>query len=325
MFRGRRGRATQAIRKARAETHLSVADLIQPYFVIPGKNQKSPIGAMPGIERLTIDHLLRQLDKNLRLGVQQIILFGVIPDKLKDTKGSFAYQDDGLVQTSVRAIKKRFPQIQVITDVCLCGYTSHGHCGLINSRGQVDNDASLPLLAVIALSHARAGADIVAPSDMMDGRVGVIRAQLNRAGYGKIPILSYAAKYASAFYGPFREAAASAMKRGPKDRKTYQMDPANIREAMREIRADINEGAKMVMVKPALAYLDVIREAKNNFTVPIYAYNVSGEYSMIKAATAQGWLDEKNVVLETLLGMKRAGASKIITYHANDVSHWLAQ
>lgn len=316
--RPRRLRLNQNIRDMVRETSLDVKDLIYPYFVVPGENVKQEIQAMPGVFHFSIDKLVEDAKEAYSLGIPAILLFG-IPSH-KDEVGSEAYAHDGIVQRAVCAIKDAIPSMIVITDVCLCEYTSHGHCGIVE-EGYVDNDKSLEVIAETALSHVRAGADMVAPSDMMDGRVGYIRQLLDREGYVKIPIMAYSAKYASGFYGPFREAAQSAPQFG--DRKTYQMDPTNSDEALREIELDIKEGADIVMVKPALAYLDIIRRAKDNFKVPIATYNVSGEYAMIKAAALKGWLEEKTVVLESLTSMKRAGADMIITYFAKDAAKWL--
>jgi porphobilinogen synthase len=311
-------RQNELARRMVRETALSVDDLIYPLFVCPGKDVRKNIRSMPGCYQLSVDQIVRECREIAELGIPAILLFG-IPER-KDDIGSEAYADQGVVQQAVRAIKEARLQIMVITDVCLCEYTSHGHCGVI-ARGDVANDPTLDILAQEALSHARAGADIVAPSDMMDGRVAVIRRTLDENGFEHIPILSYAAKFASGFYGPFREAAESAPQFG--DRRSYQMDPANAREALREISLDIEEGADIVMVKPALAYLDIIRQARDRYPVPIAAYNVSGEYAMIKAAAGNGWLDERRVVMESLTGIKRAGADLILTYHAKDVARWL--
>jgi porphobilinogen synthase len=302
------------------EHHLQVNDLVYPMFVIHGQNVKNPVSSMPGVYQLSVDRLLPEAERVLDLGIPAVLLFG-IPEH-KDPVASGAYEENGIVQRAVRALKKEFPTLLVITDVCLCEYTSHGHCGLVEN-GQILNDPTLELLAKTALSHVRAGADLVAPSDMMDGRIQAIRKELDNHGYYHVPIMSYSAKYASAFYGPFRDAAGSAPQFG--DRSSYQMDPANGDEALREIAADLAEGADLVMVKPALAYLDVIRRVKEQFKVPLATYNVSGEYSLVKGAAAHGWIDEKRVVLEMLVGMKRAGADLIITYHAPDVARWLKE
>ncbi|MDY6912071.1 MAG: porphobilinogen synthase [Chloroflexota bacterium] len=317
-LRLRRLRRTQAMRRLVRETRLDVDDLVFPLFVTYGKNTKKEIGAMPGIFRFSVDMLPKEVEAIAALGIPGVILFG-IPEE-KDELGSSGYDPNGVVQQAIKAIKQATPDLLVITDVCLCEYTSHGHCGVV-SDGVVDNDRTLNLLAKMAVSHAEAGADIVAPSDMMDGRVRAIRKALDESNFTDTPILSYAAKYASAFYGPFREAAESAPQFG--DRRGYQMDPANAREALREIEQDIAEGADMIMVKPALAYMDVIRKAKDSFNYPLAAYNVSGEYSLVKAAAQQGWIDEQRVTMEILTAIKRAGADIIITYHAKEAAGWL--
>jgi len=317
-IRPRRLRRSEARRRLVRETTLAPEDLVMPYFVIPGRRKREPVPSMPGVERLTVDELVREAGILVRLGIPGLILFG-LPAR-KDAAGSEAWSPSGAVQQAVRAVKRAVPDLAVLTDVCLCEYTSHGHCGVLRG-GEVDNDATLPLLAKTALSHARAGADLVAPSDMMDGRVRAIRQALDRSGFKGTGILAYAAKYASGFYGPFREAAGSTPRSG--DRRGYQMDPPNAREAMREIALDLEEGADAVMVKPALAYLDVIRRARDRFDAPLAAYNVSGEYAMVKAAAAAGWLDERRIVLEILTGIKRAGADFILTYHAKDAARWL--
>ncbi len=316
-LRLRRLRRTETIRRLVQETRVEVGDLIYPLFVEEGRGIKQEIPSMPGICRFSPDQLPAEVEDIARLKIPAVILFG-IPEQ-KDEVASMAYHPEGIVQQAIRTIKKSVPELLVVTDVCLCEYTSHGHCGVV-SNGDVDNDQTLLLLAKTALSHAEAGADIVAPSDMMDGRVKIIRETLDKAGYQHIPILAYSAKYASAFYGPFREAAESAPQFG--DRRSYQMDPPNVREALREVEADINEGADMIMVKPALAYLDVLRRVRDAFNHPLAAYNVSGEYSMVKAAAQQGWLDEKRTTIEILTGIKRAGADIIITYHAKDFARW---
>jgi porphobilinogen synthase len=300
------------------ETSLSPADFVHPLFVMHGRRQRIEIPSMPGQYQLSVDMLPSEAEELQRLGIPALLLFGLPAEK--DAIGSEAYAHDGIVQEAVRMLKREAPGLGVICDVCLCEYTSHGHCGRIVD-GQVDNDSSLELLARTAVSQAEAGADMVAPSDMMDGRVGAIRLALDDAGLRQMPILSYAAKYASAFYGPFREAAGSAPQFG--DRRGYQMDPGNSREALREIETDIAEGADLVMVKPALAYLDVLSRARERFDVPISAYNVSGEYAMVKAAAANGWLDEGRIALEILTAIKRAGADFILTYHAKEASRWL--
>lgn len=318
VYRPRRLRNSEAIRKLVCETSLKISDFIYPLFVVEGKGIKAPIASMPGIFNFSLDRLEKEVEEVYLLGVLGVILFG-IPDH-KDALGSQAYAKDGIVQKAVSLIKEKFPDLLVITDVCLCEYTDHGHCGVIKN-GKVLNDPSLELLAKTALSHAKAGADMVAPSDMMDGRIGAIRTVLDENSYQGIPIMAYSVKYASAYYGPFREAADSAPQFG--DRKGYQMDGANILEALREAQLDVEEGADILMVKPALAYLDVIKAVKDNFPYPLAAYNVSGEYSMVKAAAQNGWVDEKRIVLESLISMKRAGADILITYHAKDVASWL--
>jgi porphobilinogen synthase len=317
-LRLRRLRRSEALRALVRETKVDVGDLVYPLFVVEGNKIKQTIGSMPGLYRLSNDLLPKEVEEIARLGIPAIILFG-IPQK-KDEVGSSAYHPKGVIQQAIRAIKKTTPELLVITDVCLCEYTSHGHCGVV-VNGYVDNDKTLVLLAKTALSHAQAGADIVAPSDMMDGRVKAIRQELDGNGFQNIPILAYAAKYASALYGPFREAAESAPQFG--DRRSYQMDSPNWREALREIEQDIVEGADIVMVKPALPCLDVIRKARDNFNHPLAAYSVSGEYAMVKAAAQQGWLDEKGVVVEMLTAIKRAGADIIITYYAKEAARWL--
>jgi len=302
------------------ETLLSVNDLILPLFVIDGKGVKNPIPSMPGNYHLSIDNLVNLCKTAYELGIPAIMLFG-IPNK-KDPLGTSAYAKDGIVQKAVKALKKKLPGLMVITDVCLCQYTDHGHCGIVDGQ-IIDNDATLDLLARIALSHAKAGADMVAPSDMMDGRISEIRAALDENGFSHIPIMSYAAKYCSAFYGPFREAADSAPKFG--DRKTYQMDPANSLEAIREVTLDVEEGADIIMVKPALPYLDIIYRIREEFDLPVAAYNVSGEYAMIKAAEKMGWIDGQRVMMETLTAIKRAGADMILTYFALEAAKLLKQ
>ncbi len=318
--RMRRLRRTEAVRRLVRETRLSPEDFVYPLFVVHGHGVREEIASMPDQYHLSLDQLAGEAAELRSLGVRAVLLFGL--PAAKDEDGSEAYTDDGIVQEAVRALKSADPELVVITDVCLCEYTSHGHCGVIVD-GEVDNDASLELLARTALSHARAGADLVAPSDMMDGRVAAIRAALDDAGYVATPIMSYAAKYASAFYGPFREAAESAPQFG--DRRGYQMDPPNAREALREIEADIAEGADIVMVKPALPYLDVLSKARERFDLPLAAYNVSGEYAMIHAAARNGWLDGRRVTLEALTSIKRAGADIIITYHAKEAARWLRE
>ena len=317
LYRGRRLRKNPALREMMRETFLRPEDLVMPYFVIESdqENVRNPIAAMPGQCQLSLDALEQTVEEGVCAGLRSCILFG-IPAK-KDAVASGAYDENGIVQQAVRRLKATFPQLQVITDVCLCEYTSHGHCGLVTPEGEVQNDATLPLLLQTALSHAKAGADIVAPSDMMDGRVGAIRSGLDANGFTSVPVMSYAVKYASAFYGPFREAAGSAPQFG--DRKSYQMDPANRCEALREASADVEEGADILMVKPAGAYLDIIREVSDSFDLPVAAYQVSGEYSLIKATAAQGWVDHDGVMLESLVGIKRAGATIIISYFTQEI------
>ena len=318
--RMRRLRATGALRGLIRETELTPAHFIYPMFVELGTESRSPIEAMPGIDRMSISTAVEEAGEAASLGIPGVLLFGI--PSAKDDAGSGAYDEEGVVQLAVRAIKEAHPELLVFTDVCLCQYTSHGHCGVVRPDGAIDNDVTLELLAKTAITHAAAGADAVAPSDMMDGRVGALRAQLDQEGYAETPIVAYSAKFASAFYGPFRDAADSTPAFG--DRRTHQMDPANTDEAVREALLDVEEGADMVMVKPALPYLDVIRRIKEATQVPVAAYNVSGEYSMLKAAAANGWLDERAAVLETMLGIRRAGADVIISYHAKEASRWLA-
>ncbi len=315
LYRPRRLRSSETIRRMVRETSLSPDNFIYPLFVTHGKGVKKEIGSMPGNYQQSIDNLVKDCEEVEGLGIPAVILFG-IPEH-KDELGTEAYSDEGIVQHAIKAIKNRLPELQVITDVCMCEYTSHGHCGVIRN-GEVQNDETLELLAKEALSHAKAGADMVAPSDMMDGRVMAIREILDESGFGHIPIMSYAVKYASGYYGPFREAAESTPQFG--DRRSYQMDPGNRREAVREAQMDIEEGADIIMVKPGLPYLDIVREMRNEFNLPLAVYNVSGEYSMVKAAARMGWIDEERVVMETMLGFKRAGADIIITYHAKDVA-----
>ncbi len=317
-YRPRRLRSSPALRKLVRETQLSASQFVLPLFVRPGKKLRREINAMPGVFQLSPDELVREARRAYALGVPAVLLFG-IPDK-KDDKASGAFAKNGIVQQTVRRLKKELPSLLVITDVCLCEYMAHGHCGVV-SRGKVLNDPTLKILAHTALSHAEAGADIVAPSDMMDGRVAAIRAALDKNGFSETPIMSYAAKFASAFYGPFREAAESAPQFG--DRRSYQMDAANANEALREVAMDIREGADIVMVKPALAYLDLIHRVKTEFGYPTAAYSVSAEHAMIKAAAAKGWIDERAVTLESLLAMRRAGADILITYAAADAARWL--
>lgn len=320
IHRPRRLRKNEILRKMVRETTLTPQDFIYPIFVVSGKDIKRPISSMPECFQESIDNAVKTAKEVFSLSIPAIILFG-IPD-FKDEKATSAYDENGVIQTAVKAIKDSVPDLIVITDVCLCEYTSHGHCGIIKN-GRIDNDSTLEVLALEALSHAKAGADIVAPSDMMDGRVGKIRNALDEEGFQEVVIMSYAAKYASAFYGPFREAAKSAPAFG--DRKSYQMDPANRREALREIALDIEEGADIVMVKPALAYLDIISDAKRNFNIPLAAYNVSGEYSMVKAASQLGWLNEDAIMMEILTSIKRAGADIIITYFAKKAAKLLME
>jgi porphobilinogen synthase len=318
--RSRRLRRSEALRGMVRETRLTTAGLVYPMFVCPGAKVRQEVSSMPGVFQQSADQIVEECREVESLGIPVVILFG-LPES-KDARGSSSLAATGVVQRAIEAIRKAKLRLLVVTDVCLCEYTDHGHCGVIE-KGEVANDATLPILAEQALSHARAGADIVAPSDMMDGRVGAIRRALDTNGFSDIAILSYAAKYCSGFYGPFREAAQSAPQFG--DRRSYQMDPANAREALKEVAQDLDEGADMVMVKPALPYLDIIRRVRDRFDVPVAAYNVSGEYAMVKAAAQKGWLDEKRVVLEILTGIQRAGASIILTYHAKDVSRWLKQ
>lgn len=319
--RMRRLRRTQNIRNMVQEIHLNMNDYIYPIFVVEGKDQINPIPSMPGINQYSLDHLLEEVQRAVEAGVVAIMLFGV-PEH-KDDCGSEAYNDDGIIQKAVRLVRSAYPDLVITTDVCMCEYTDHGHCGIIHDH-DVDNDATLPMLAKIAVSHARAGADMLAPSDMMDGRVGVIRKALDDAGFQNVIIISHAVKYASSFYGPFRDAAGSAPHFG--DRKAYQMDPASgSRQAMQEVELDIAEGADMVIVKPSLAYLDLIKEVHDRYLLPVVAYNVSAEYAMVKAAAQNGWIDEKKIVLEIMNSFKRAGASLVITYHAIDLGHWLKE
>ena len=317
--RHRRLRRTEALRGLVRETRLTVASLIYPMFVCPGTGVRQEVSSMPGVAQQSVDRIVEECREVESLGIPGVILFG-LPES-KDARGSLSTSGHGVVQRAIEAIRKVNLKLLVITDVCLCEYTDHGHCGVIED-GEVANDPTLPILADQALSHARAGADIVAPSDMMDGRVAAIRKKLDLNRFENVAILSYAAKYCSGFYGPFREAAQSAAQFG--DRRSYQMDPANAREALKEVAADLDEGADMIMVKPALPYLDIIRRVRERFDVPVAAYNVSGEYSMIKAAAQKGWLDEQRVVLEVLTGIHRAGAGVILTYYAKDVARWLA-
>ncbi len=317
-YRPRRLRKNENFRRMIRETKLSVDDLVYPLFVVPGKDKKKPIRSMPGNFQMSIDHILKEVQKTKDLGIPAILLFG-IPDK-KDELASGAFTQDGIIQQAVRRIKDKVADILVITDVCLCEYTSHGHCGMIE-KGDVDNDTTLEVLAETAVSHAKAGVDMVAPSAMMDGQIRAIREGLDEAGYDNLPIMAYSAKYASCFYGPFREAAESVPQFG--DRKAYQMDPANSDEAIREINLDVEEGADIIMVKPALPYLDIIRRAREEFDLPVAAYNVSGEFAMIKAAAQLGWLDGERAMVEALTSIKRAGADIIITYFAQDTAKLL--
>lgn len=318
--RSRRLRTNEAIRSMVREHHIRVEDLIYPMFVMPGEKKKLEISSMPGVYNFSLDEFILALGDVVKLGIPAVLLFG-IPES-KDSVGTGAYHEHGIVQEAVRLAKKNYPKLYVITDVCLCEYTDHGHCGLIEN-GQVLNDPTLNLLAQTAISHARAGVDMVAPSDMMDGRVGAIREGLDKEGFSHIPIMAYSAKFASGFYGPFREAAGSTPQFG--DRRTYQMDAPNGNEAMLETALDIEEGADLIIVKPAMAYGDIIYRTKQRFGVPVVAYNVSGEYAMVKAAAANGWIDEKRIVLEALVSMKRAGADLLITYHALDVARWIRE
>ena len=322
MDRTRRLRMSAAMRDMVRENHVRVDELIYPVFVIEGENICNPVASMPGINQYSIDRLAEELDHVVAAGIKAILLFGIPAHK--DEVGSGAYDEHGIVQQAIRFIKstEKYKDLVVVADVCLCEYTSHGHCGLIKD-GEILNDETLPLLAKASVSYARAGADIIAPSDMMDKRVAAIREALDENGFINVPIMAYSAKFASSFYGPFRDAAHSAPGFG--DRKTYQMDPANGREAMREVEEDILEGADLIIAKPAMAYMDIIKDISLNYNIPIIAYNVSGEYSMVKAAAANGWIDEKKIVMEIMTGLKRAGAKMIITYHALDVAAWLKE
>ncbi len=314
-YRPRRLRRTEALRRLVRETHVSADRLVQPLFVVPGSGVERPVDSMPGVAQLSVDRAAEDCRRLADLGVPAVLLFG-IPER-KDARGSGATAADGIIPRALEAIRRAAPGLLRMTDVCLCEYTDHGHCGVL-AGDEVDNDATLPVLAAEALAHARAGADLVAPSDMMDGRIGAIRRALDEAGFAHLPIMSYAAKFASAFYGPFRDAAESTPQFG--DRRGYQMDPANAEEALREVGLDLEEGADIVMVKPAVPYLDVVRRVKERFGYPVAAYHVSGEYAMVKAAAARGWLDEERVVDETLLAIRRAGADVVITYFARDVA-----
>ena len=317
-YRPRRLRRTENLRRMIRETRFTVDNLVYPMFVVPGDGVRNPVGSMPGVHQFSVDQLLKEIKSVVELNIPAVLLFGL--PRSKDAEGSEAHAADGVVQQAVSTVKEEHPELVVITDVCLCEYTSHGHCGILSDT-RVDNDATLEVLARVAVSHAEAGADMVAPSDMMDGRVAVIRERLDETGFDQVAIMAYSAKYCSAFYGPFREAAESAPQFG--DRRAYQMDIANGLEAIREVALDVDEGADIVMVKPALAYLDIIRLVREEFDVPIAAYNVSGEYAMIKAAAAQGWIDEQRVMMETLTAIRRAGADLILTYFAKDAAKLL--
>ncbi|NGQ94344.1 porphobilinogen synthase [Brevibacillus sp. SYP-B805] len=318
--RHRRLRHSAAMRNLVREHHVRVEDLIYPLFVVEGTGIKEEIASMPGVYHYSLDLLKQELDEVVGLGIQSLLVFGVPAEK--DACGSQAYAENGIVQQAIRLIKEAYPQLVVIADTCLCQYTDHGHCGVLHD-GYVDNDETLKLLAKTAVSQAQAGADIIAPSNMMDGFVAAIRQALDEAGFVHVPIMSYAVKYASSYYGPFRDAAHSAPQFG--DRKTYQMDPANAREGLREAAADVEQGADFLMVKPGLAYMDMVLRLRANFDLPLVVYNVSAEYSMVKAAAANGWIDEQRIVMETMVGFKRAGADLIITYHAKDVAKWLKE
>ena len=315
----RRLRKTASLRGLTRETELSASHLVYPMFVVAGSDRRTPIASMPGIDHLSIDHAVEEAGAAQALGIPAVLLFGL--PSAKDEQGTGAWDDEGVIQLATRAIKAAHPELMVVTDLCLCEYTSHGHCGVLRADGVVDNDATLDLLARTAVSQAAAGADAIAPSDMMDGRVGALRAALDEHDLSETPIIAYSAKFASAFYGPFREAADSAPQAG--DRRGYQLDPANVREAVREARLDAEEGADVLMVKPALPYLDVIRAVRESTDLPVAAYNVSGEYAMIKLAAAQGLIDERAAVIEAITGIRRAGADIVITYHAKDLATWL--
>jgi porphobilinogen synthase len=319
-YRPRRLRRSDALRRLVRETRVAAEQLVQPLFVVPGRGVERPVDSMPGVAQLSVDRAAEECRQLADLGVPAVLLFG-IPER-KDARGSGASDPDGIIPHALRAIREAAPRLLLVTDVCLCEYTDHGHCGVVR-EGDVDNDPTLDLLASEAVAHARAGADLIAPSDMMDGRVAAIRGALDAAGFAHLPIMSYAAKFASAFYGPFRDAAGSAPQFG--DRRSYQMDPANVEEALREVALDVAEGADIVMVKPALPYLDVVRRVKERFGYPVAAYHVSGEYAMVKAAAARGWLDEARVVEESLTAIRRAGADVVITYFAKDVARGLAR
>jgi porphobilinogen synthase len=318
--RARRTRGKEGLRNLVRETRLSVANLIYPMFVCPGSKVRTEVNSMPGVYNLSVDQIVEECREVEALGIPGVILFGI--PTTKDARGSSSLAADGIVQQAIAAIRKAKLNLVVISDVCLCEYTDHGHCGVIEN-GEVANDATVEILAQQALSFARAGADVIAPSDMMDGRVAAIRKILDANKFESLPILSYAAKFCSGFYGPFREAAQSSPQFG--DRRSYQMDPGNTREAMKEVTMDVDEGADMIMIKPALPYLDIIRQVRERFDVPVAAYNVSGEYSMVKAAARNGWIDEQRVVMEIMIGIQRAGANIILTYHAKDVARWLAK
>lgn len=320
MERGRRLRSSINMRSLVRENHIRVDELIYPIFVVEGKDKINPVESMPGICQYSLDHVLEEVDRAVALGINCLLLFGI--PLHKDAVGSGAYAVDGIIPRAIELIKNAYPDMLLIADVCLCEYTDHGHCGLIKD-GSILNDETLPLLAKAAVTYAQAGADIIAPSDMMDLRVKAIRQALDANGCTDVPILSYAAKFASGYYGPFRDAAHSAPGFG--DRKTYQMDPANGREALREVEEDIAEGADFIIAKPALAYMDIIKDITTHFNVPVIAYNVSGEYACVKAASANGWIDEKKIVMENMIGLKRAGATAIITYHALDVARWIRE
>jgi len=318
--RHRRLRSSANMRALVRETHLHVDDFIYPIFIVEGENIKKEVPSMPGVDQISLDHLKAEMDEVVSLGIKSVLLFGVPVEK--DEVGTQAFHDHGIVQEATRFIKEHYPEIIIVADTCLCEYTDHGHCGVIEG-GKILNDPSLDLLAKTAVSQAQAGADIIAPSNMMDGFVAAIRKGLDEAGFEDVPIMSYAVKYASAFYGPFRDAAGSAPQFG--DRKTYQMDPANRLEALREAHSDVEEGADFLIVKPTLSYLDIVRDVRNEFNLPVVGYNVSGEYSMVKGAALNGWIDEKTIVLEMLTSMKRAGCDLIITYFAKDAARWLAE
>lgn len=320
MERTRRLRSSEELRSMVREEHVRIEELIYPIFVMEGENIVNPVASMPGISQFSLDRVMEEVDKAVKAGIKAVLLFG-IPEH-KDETGSSAYAEDGIVPRAIRLIKERYPKLIIVADVCLCEYTSHGHCGLVRD-GVILNDETLPLLARASVVYAKAGADIIAPSDMMDKRVAAIREALDGAGFINTPIMSYSAKFASGYYGPFRDAAHSAPGFG--DRKTYQMDPANGQEALREVEQDIAEGADLIIAKPALGYMDVIKEISLNYNIPIVAYNVSGEYAMVKAAALNGWINEKKIVMENMTGLKRAGAKMIITYHALDVARWLRE